>query len=98
MAGCGAEPVRADTLRAFAEHFAAAGFQASSFAPSYGLAEHSVAVSFAIGGVRVDLVDAARLVGESKAVPVQGGSHAARIVACGRPSADLSSCSRKIAR
>ena len=47
VAGCGAEPIRPDTLRAFAEHFARAGFRASSFVPSYGLAEHSLAVAFA---------------------------------------------------
>ena len=46
VAGCGAEPLRADTLRAFGERFAPAGFKASSFVPSYGLAEHSLAVTF----------------------------------------------------
>ena len=45
VAGCGAEPIRPDTLQAFADRFKSAGFRASSFVPSYGLAEHSLAVS-----------------------------------------------------
>ena len=37
VAGCGAEPIRHDTLMAFAERFSSAGFKAASFVPSYGL-------------------------------------------------------------
>jgi fatty-acyl-CoA synthase len=87
VAGCGAEPVRADTLRAFAECFAPAGFRASSFVPSYGLAEHTVAVTFG-HGLTVDRVDADRLVRESVAAPLPDGQgHVARLVSCGRPFA-----------
>ncbi len=39
VAFSGAEPVRVDTLRAFADRFAAAGFRAEAFYPTYGLAE-----------------------------------------------------------
>ena len=74
VAGCGAEPIRPDTLLQFAEHFRPAGFKASSFLPSYGLAEHCLAVSFAHGGLTVDLVDGDVLVRESRAVPVVNGS------------------------
>jgi fatty-acyl-CoA synthase len=84
VAGCGAEPIRPDTLKQFAEYFAPSGFQASSFLPSYGLAEHSLAVTFATGGIHVDLVDAERLVRESRAVPVVNGSPSVRVVRCGR--------------
>jgi fatty-acyl-CoA synthase len=84
VAGCGAEPIRGETLRAFSELFARAGFSASSFVPSYGLAEHSVAVALGLGGVRVDVVDAERLVRDAIATPVVNGSPALRIVACGR--------------
>ncbi len=56
---------------AFAERFASAGFRDSSFVPSYGLAEHSLAVSMARDGVLVDRVDAARLGRDSVAVPAQ---------------------------
>jgi acyl-CoA synthetase (AMP-forming)/AMP-acid ligase II/acyl carrier protein len=41
----GAEPVRADTLAAFATRFAPAGFRPAAFAPSYGLAEATLLVS-----------------------------------------------------
>jgi fatty-acyl-CoA synthase len=85
VAGCGAEPVRAETLRAFAAHFAPSGFKPSSYMPSYGLAEHALAVTFSRGGLKVDAVDAARLGRESRAVPVINGAPAVRIVGCGRP-------------
>jgi len=84
VAGCGAEPIRPDTLLQFADYFAVAGFSGSSFLPSYGLAEHSLAVTFAPGGLHVDVVDAERLVRDSRAVPVVNGSPAVRVVRCGR--------------
>lgn len=37
-----AEPVRADTLRAFSERFAACGFSEKAFYPAYGLAESTL--------------------------------------------------------
>jgi fatty-acyl-CoA synthase len=83
VAGCGAEPIRSDTLEAFARYFAAAGFRASSFVPSYGLAEHSVAVALALNGVRVDTVDARRLVQNSVAAPARNGASAVKVVSCG---------------
>jgi len=85
VAGCGAEPIRPDTLQQFADYFAPAGFRKESLLPSYGLAEHSLAVTFAHGGVSVDTVDAERLVRESVAVPVVNGSSSVRIVRCGTP-------------
>ncbi|MGM9427158.1 amino acid adenylation domain-containing protein [Hydrogenophaga sp. MI9] len=45
LATCGAEPVRAATLDAFAEAFAPFGFHRSALAPSYGLAEAVLAVT-----------------------------------------------------
>lgn len=88
VAGCGAEPIRPDTLRQFAEYFEPAGFRASSFLPSYGLAEHALAVSFAHGGVQIDLVDAEQLVRHSRAVPAEAETPSVRIVCCGRPFPD----------
>lgn len=41
----GAEPIQAATLAAFAERFAPAGFRASTFMPSYGLAEATLLVA-----------------------------------------------------
>ncbi|MGS5086931.1 non-ribosomal peptide synthetase [Hydrogenophaga sp. A37] len=45
VASCGAEPVRATTLNAFAEAFAPFGFHNAALAPSYGLAEAVLAVT-----------------------------------------------------
>jgi acyl-CoA synthetase (AMP-forming)/AMP-acid ligase II len=84
VAGCGAEPVRAETLKAFAAHFAPSGFTPSAFLPSYGLAEHSLAVTFARNGLQVDVIDAESLKCESRAVPVVNGSRSVKIVNCGR--------------
>jgi fatty-acyl-CoA synthase len=85
IAGCGAEPIRQETMQQFAERFASAGFRASSFLPSYGLAEHSLAVTMARRGVVVDRIDATRLGRDSVAMPVHNGSRAVSIVGCGEP-------------
>jgi acyl-CoA synthetase (AMP-forming)/AMP-acid ligase II len=45
MAFCGAEPIRTETLRRFAEVFSPYGFRASALYPTYGLAEATVFVS-----------------------------------------------------
>ncbi len=45
IAYSGAEPVRADTLRRFAEVFGPAGFRERAFYPTYGLAEATLMVS-----------------------------------------------------
>jgi fatty-acyl-CoA synthase len=50
VAGCGAEPIHAPTLSAFADRFRACGFRETSFLPGYGLAEHVVAATFAPRG------------------------------------------------
>lgn len=83
IAGCGAEPIRPDVLRQFADHVAPAGFDAAAFLPSYGLAEHALAVTFARGGLDVDVVDADTLVRDSVAVPATHGSASLRVVRCG---------------
>ncbi|QIS14176.1 AMP-binding protein [Nocardia arthritidis] len=51
VAFCGAEPVRAQTLRSFAAAFAVAGFRSRSLFPCYGMAECTLMVS---GGQRPD--------------------------------------------
>ncbi len=73
-AGCGAEPIRADNLRAFAERFASIGFNPKAFMPCYGMAESTLAISFGKlgGGVAIDQVDAAELAAEKKAKPARG--------------------------
>jgi fatty-acyl-CoA synthase len=87
VAGCGAEPIHAATLRAFADKFAPVGFSDRAFLPSYGLAEHVVAATIAPRGreLRVDEVDADGLTDERVARPVRSGGHIATIVGCGAP-------------
>lgn len=41
----GSEPIRPETLRRFADHFAPAGFKGDSFHPCYGLAEATLLVA-----------------------------------------------------
>lgn len=91
VAGCGAEPIRAETMEAFAKSFEAAGFRASSFVPSYGLAEHSLAVAMSRRGIVVDRVDPVRLGRDSVAISVKNGSPSVGLVACGSafPDHDL---------
>ncbi len=59
VAGIGGEMIRPKALGDFANTFAAAGFDAKAFLPSYGLAEATLAVTFApLGrGVTVDVVE-----------------------------------------
>lgn len=45
VAGCGGEPVNRRVLARFARHLAPSGFSRAAFAPSYGLAEATVAVT-----------------------------------------------------
>jgi acyl-CoA synthetase (AMP-forming)/AMP-acid ligase II/acyl carrier protein len=45
LAFCGAEPIRAETLKHFAEAFEPAGFREDAFYPCYGLAEATLLVT-----------------------------------------------------
>ena len=88
VAGCGAEPINAHTLEAFAGKFARAGFRASSFLPSYGLAEHVLAATFGVRQrePRVDVISAAALSATRVAACVDPADDSAiRLVSCGRP-------------
>jgi fatty-acyl-CoA synthase len=87
IAGCGAEPVHAPTLAAFAAKFAAVGFHETSFLPSYGLAEHVLAATFSTRGraPRVEDVSAVELTERRTAQPAADGDVAVSLVSCGRP-------------
>lgn len=82
VAGCGAEPIQAETLRAFADKFAAVGFRASAFVPSYGMAENTLAIAFS-QGIPTDVVAADKLWGEGVAEPAANGGESVEIVGCG---------------
>lgn len=87
VAGCGAEPIRAENLRSFAERFAKVGFSDKAFVSCYGMAESTLAVSFsgAGRGLVVDEVDGQSLWSTGKAEPVApAAEHATPIVSCGQ--------------
>ncbi|MFL6744509.1 MAG: fatty acyl-AMP ligase [Sphingomicrobium sp.] len=65
IAGNGADMIRPDVMQAFVDCFAEAGFEASAFCPSYGLAEATLAVSLMPPGegIRLELVEEKELSG-----------------------------------
>ncbi|WP_243444667.1 fatty acyl-AMP ligase [Sphingosinicella humi] len=89
VAGNGADMIRPDVMQAFVDAFAGAGFKATSFLPSYGLAEATLAVSIMPPGegIVVELVEETQLSG--------GVAHRDRpqryraIVNCGKPVRDM---------
>lgn len=66
VAGNGGDMIRPDVMQAFTDRFAKAGFDASVFMPSYGLAECVLAVSFMPTGLGImcDMVEEDVLTGE----------------------------------
>ena len=89
LAGNGADMIRPDVMQGFVDAFADAGFKASAFLPSYGLAEATLAVSIMPPGegIRVELVEETQLSG----VPA-GQDRPQRyraIVNCGKPVRDM---------
>ena len=86
VAGCGAEPIRAENLRAFAHRFAPLGFSEKAFVCCYGMAESTLAISFsALGtGVQTDTVQGEALWEEGRAEPAgPTDPGATSIVRCG---------------
>ncbi|MBY0583232.1 MAG: fatty acyl-AMP ligase [Sphingomonas sp.] len=89
LAGNGADMIRPDVMQHFVDAFADAGFKASAFLPSYGLAEATLAVSIMPPGegIRVELVEETQLSGTSRA---EGRPQRYRaIVNCGKPVRDM---------
>jgi fatty-acyl-CoA synthase len=86
VAGCGAEPVHPPTLAAFARKFAPAGFRETSFVPSYGLAEHVLAATFAPRGrpIRTERAPADGFTG-LRLTPSDGEELSPALVSCGSP-------------
>jgi len=85
IAGNGADMIRPDVMQAFVDSFDAAGFKASAFCPSYGLAEATLAVSLMPPGegIRLELVEETVLSGG-----ITDGKRPRRyraVVNCGRP-------------
>ena len=91
VAGCGAEPIRPETLESFAAMMKPVGFKAEALLPSYGMAESSLAVAFQHlgGGVETINVDGDELWSDNcaKHVPADN-DRAVRLVSCGRAFPD----------
>jgi fatty-acyl-CoA synthase len=91
VAGIGGDMVRADVLQNFADHLKVAKFSEAAFMPSYGMAESTLAVSFATasGPVRIDRVQRDAIRTLQKAIPVVNGLDLASrgFVICGKPIA-----------
>jgi fatty-acyl-CoA synthase len=92
-AGIGGDMIRPDVLERFHEAFACTGFRRSAFVASYGLAESTLAVSFAPldTGIEVDRIDRAQYTLNQRAVPAKGNGSALKarpFVICGRAMPD----------
>ncbi len=90
VAGIGGDMVRPEILAGFAGALRPAGFDPKAFLPSYGMAEMSLAISFADtdAPLKVDVVDQARYKLAHKAVaasPDAGPERTRAFVVCGRP-------------
>ncbi len=93
VAGVGAETIRPEPLSRFAEALAPCGFDQRAFLPCYGLAESSLAVSFAPlnRGLQSEWVDGKHLSEAQRAVPIDNElvdsqiGRANQFVNCGKP-------------
>jgi fatty-acyl-CoA synthase len=92
IAGVGAETIRAEPLARFAKALAPSGFDERAFLPCYGLAEASLAVTFAplLEGLKTEWVDGHHLSEFQEAVPLercpdQQAARATQFVNCGEP-------------
>jgi len=90
VAGVGAEMIRSETLVRFARALAPAGFNEKAFLACYGMAECSLAVSFAplTEGHATDCVDGDHHANSQEALPISEMEEPGRprcFVECGRP-------------
>ena len=93
LAGNGADMIRPDVMQSFVDAFADAGFKASAFLPSYGLAEATLAVSIMPPGegIRVELVEETQLSGGAEGAGPDGKrpQRFRAIVNCGKAVRDM---------
>ncbi len=86
VAGCGAEPIRPETLEGFATAFSKIGFRKEALLPSYGMAESALAVTFTeLGeGLKTLSVNGPMLWEKGTAeVVAEDDANAVRLVSCG---------------
>lgn len=89
LIGCGAEPINANVMFEFVERFAQCGLKPGVPMPAYGMAEATLAMSFAPVGsdLPVLLLDAEAFRGEGRVVIPDDDSLALSFVGCGKPFA-----------
>jgi fatty-acyl-CoA synthase len=93
IAGAGAETIRADSLSRFAQTLKTSGFKSEAFLACYGMAECSLASSFAPldKGLEVDRVDGDQLSNNRQAMPFvpsladKDQTRCSKFVNCGVP-------------
>jgi acyl-CoA synthetase (AMP-forming)/AMP-acid ligase II len=88
----GAEPIDPELLRTFPRHFAASNLVPHAMTPCYGLAEATLAVTFApvAEPAKIDWVDRSALNEAGQAHPVAAGAANARaVVSCGVPQTGM---------
>jgi fatty-acyl-CoA synthase len=84
IAGCGAEPINPQVMRAFADRFAQVGFKPSALLPCYGMAEATLAISFhAHDAPMVTDRVSAQAMKQGSARPVANGDDSLELVSCG---------------
>jgi fatty-acyl-CoA synthase len=90
VAGNGADMIRPDVMQSFVDTFAPAGFKATSFLPSYGLAEATLAVTVMPPGegIVVELVEETLLAGGGPGERDRPQRYRA-VVNCGRPVREM---------
>jgi acyl-CoA synthetase (AMP-forming)/AMP-acid ligase II len=83
IAGCAAEPISYDTLKNFSTQFKGVGFSWTSFLSAYGLAEATLAVTFASPGEGIiyDRIIPSALYERKRAIPTN--EDGLTIVCCG---------------
>lgn len=84
--GCGAEPIKPETMHEFTTTFAAAGLKPEAMLPCYGMAEATLAISFVPlrAPVETDLIDADTYHEKGWAVEVPRGTpNTMELVSCG---------------
>lgn len=91
---CGGEPIRAETMRAFAERFAPYGLSPRALMAGYGMAENTVGINHGPhgGGIVAERVSRQALEREGVARPVEAGDEdGVEVVSCGVPFAGTES-------
>lgn len=85
--GCGAERIQPEAIDDFFDRFADAGLKRTAFLACYGLAETTLAVTFAAmqDALKVDRLEPAQKSTEEDASGLHRLDHPVSVVSCGRP-------------